>query len=92
MLSKALGCFADVVEGEEMLKTLIYYCNVARGYRWKPWKSPYICWRFETFLGKEAADLTARKFFRLAWKYREQMARFVDWASERRRIQHRPHA
>jgi len=46
-------------------------------------------WRFETFLGKEAADLTARKFFRLTWKHREHMGRFVDWAAERRRCQHR---
>jgi hypothetical protein len=46
-------------------------------------------WRFETFLGKEAADMTARKFFHLAWKYREHMERFVDWAAERRRVQRR---
>ena len=75
-----------------MLKTLSHYWNVARGYRWKPWKSPYVRWRFETYLGKEADDLTARKFFHLAWKYREQMERFVDWAAERRRFQRRRHA
>ena len=71
------------------MKTLRYYWIVARGYRFQPWKSPYLRWRFETFLGAEAADLTASKFFRLAWKYRDQMDRFVDWAAERRRIQRR---
>lgn len=75
-----------------MFKTLTYYWNAARGYRLKPWKSPYMRWRFETFLGKEANDMTASKFFHLAWKYREHMQRFVDWAAERRRIQHRRHA
>ena len=75
-----------------MLKTLRYYWNAARGYRLKPWKSPYVRWRFETFLGKEAADLTASKFFHLMWKYREHMQRFVDWAAERRRFQRRRHA
>ena len=74
---------------QEMFKTLQYYWNAARGYRLKPWKSPYVRWRFETFLGKEAADLTASKFFHLAWKYREHMERFVDWAAERRRFQRR---
>jgi len=44
-------------------------------------------WRFETFLGKEAADLDARKFFQLSWKYRSNMMNFVDWAAERRRFQ-----
>ena len=66
---------------QEMLKTMQYYWNAARGYRFKPWKSPYIRWRFETFLGKEATNLTASKFFHLAWKYRDHMERFVDWAA-----------
>ena len=70
-----------------MFKTLRYYWNVARGYRLKPWKSPYLRWRFETFLGKEGANLDARKFFRLSWKYRDNMMRFVDWTAERRRVQ-----
>ena len=70
-----------------MLKTLQYYWIVARGFRLKPWNSPYLRWRLETFLGKEAADLNARKFFRLTWKYRAQMEKFVDWAAERRRVQ-----
>ena len=77
---------------KEMFKTLSYYWNAARGYRLKPWKSPYVRWRFETFLGKEADNLTARKFFHLAWKYREPMERFVDWAAERRSFQRRPNA
>lgn len=75
-----------------MFKTLQYYWNAARGYRLNPWKSPYVRWRFETFLGKEAANLTAGKFFRLAWKYRDHMQRFVDWAAERQRFQRRRHA
>lgn len=70
-----------------MWKTLRYYWSVARGYRLKPWKSPYVRWRFETFLGKEAANLDARKFLRLSWKYRANLTRFMDWASERNRVQ-----
>ena len=74
-----------------VFKTLSYYWSAAQGYRLKPWQSPYLRWRFETFLGREAAELTARKFFRLTWKYRDHMERFVDWAAERRRLQHRRH-
>jgi hypothetical protein len=86
-----LGRLGGSRKTRKMFKTLIYYWNAARGYRLKPWKSPYMRWRFETFLGKEAADVTPRKFFHLAWKYREHMERFVDWAAERRRFQ-RHHA
>ncbi len=57
-----------------MFKTWRYYWKAARGYRFNPWKSPYLRWRFETFLGNEAANLTASKFFRLSWKYRDEAA------------------
>jgi hypothetical protein len=86
------SAFSPTTQGKKVFKTLSYYWNAARGYRLKPWKSPYMRWRFETFLGKEAADLTARKFLHLTWKHREHMERFVDWAAERRRFQHRHHA
>jgi hypothetical protein len=76
----------------EMFKTLQYYWNAARGYRLQPWNSPYLRWRFETFLGSEANNMSASKFFHLAWKYRDHMERFVDWAAERRRAQRRGHA
>jgi hypothetical protein len=71
-----------------MFAALHYYWIVARGYRLTPWNSPYIRWRFETFLGPEAAALDARKFFRLSWKYRDRMEDFMQWAAQRRREQH----
>src|SRR5260370_11523995 len=82
----------DSPSAQEMFKTLQYYWNAARGYRFKPWESPYVRWRFETFLGKEAADLTAAKFFHLPSKYREHLQRFVYLAAERQRFQRRRHA
>jgi hypothetical protein len=70
-----------------MFEALRYYWIAARGYRLNPWNSPYIRWRFETFLGPEAAPLDARKFFRLSWKYRTQMENFMKWVGERRAAQ-----
>jgi hypothetical protein len=70
-----------------MLKLIRYYWISAKGYRLHPWNSPYLRWRFETFLGREAEHLTAAKFVRLSWKYRGQMEDFIAWADERRRIQ-----
>jgi hypothetical protein len=75
-------------EGKTMWKTLRLYWIAARGYRLRPWSSPYLQWRFETFLGKEAANMTAKKFFQLSWKYRDQLRRFADWSAERRRVRH----
>ena len=61
----------------------------ARGYWLHPWDSPYMHWRLETFLGKEAENLSAAQFMKVLWKYRHQMQNFVDWAAERRRVQAR---
>jgi hypothetical protein len=72
-----------------MLTMLRFYWVVAKGYRLTPWKSPYLRWRFETFLGSEARGMDVGKFFRLAWKHRNQMERFLAWADERRRAQSR---
>lgn len=70
-----------------MWATLRYYWIAARGYRLQPWKSPYLQWRFETFLGKEDANLDAKKFFQLFWKYRHRLKSFARWAAERRHAQ-----
>ncbi len=70
-----------------MWQFLKYYWITTRGYRLNPWNSPYIRWRFETFLGTDAAGLTAAKFLQLSWKYREKMEEFVQWCAERQRSQ-----
>ena len=67
-----------------MFNALRYYWIIAKGYRLRPWRSPYIQWRLETFFGHEAADLDASKFFRLMWRERARMERFLGWVAERR--------
>jgi hypothetical protein len=70
-----------------MLNALRYYWIIAKGYRFCPWKSPYIQWRLETFFGKDATDLDARKFFTLMWRERVRMESFLEWVAARRRAQ-----
>jgi hypothetical protein len=72
-----------------MWNLLTYYWMSARGYRLHPWDSPYLYWRLETFLGKEAEKRSPAQFLKILWKYRHQMQNFVDWAAERRREQAR---
>jgi hypothetical protein len=74
-----------------MRKLLRYYWMTTKGYHFTPWNSPYIRWRFETFLGPEAANMTAGKFLRLSWKYRTQLESFINWADERRKAQRHHH-
>jgi hypothetical protein len=70
-----------------MWNLLTYYWIAARGYRLHPWDSPFLRWRLETFLGKEAENPSASQFVKMLWMYRHQMQNFVDWAAERRRAQ-----
>ncbi|MGA9568774.1 MAG: hypothetical protein WBS17_01710 [Candidatus Acidiferrales bacterium] len=70
-----------------MLNALRYYWITARGYRLRPWASPYLQWRLETFFGKDASDLDASKFFGLMWRERARMERFLEWVGDRRREQ-----
>jgi len=61
-----------------------YYWIAAKGYRLRPWKSPYLQWRLETFFGQDAADLDAGKFFHLLWRERDRVEHFLDWVAQRK--------
>jgi hypothetical protein len=72
-----------------LFTTIRYYWITAKGYRLRPWASPYIRWRMETFYGVEAAGLDAAKFLKILWRDRARMRRFITWVGERRRAQRR---
>ena len=75
-----------------MLTALRYYWITAKGYRLRPWKSPYLQWRMETFFGPAAANLTAGKFFRYIWQERARIRSFLAWVAEmHREANRRPH-
>jgi hypothetical protein len=68
-----------------MFNALQFYWTAAKGYRLRPWRSPYIRWRMETFFGPEAAPPDARTFFRLIWRKRARLRTFLKWGAARRR-------
>jgi hypothetical protein len=52
------------------------------GYRLRPWRSPYLRWRIETYWGWHADQITARNFFRFGWERRRDLRRFLKWAAQ----------
>ncbi len=64
----------------------LYWIGAA-GYRLRPWKSPYLRWRLETFFGPEAANLGFVRFFRLLWRERARLGSYLDWVAQRRAAQ-----
>jgi hypothetical protein len=59
--------------------------RASKGYRWCPWRSPYLRWRIETYWGLEADHITASDFWRFVWQHRTELLRFLRWAD---RMQH----
>lgn len=55
--------------------------NATRGWRLKPWRSPYLRWRIETYSGKWAEDLTLREICRFVWAERSELLRFLFWTA-----------
>jgi hypothetical protein len=74
-----------------VFSALRFYWIAAKGYRLRPWASPYIRWRMETFFGKKAAPADAGTFFRLVWRERARIMRFAKWADDLRRDARRCH-
>jgi hypothetical protein len=70
-----------------MFTALRYYWITAKGYRLRPWASPYIRWRLETFFGGDMHALGPAELFHLIWRERKQLRRFLAWTAERWRVQ-----
>jgi hypothetical protein len=55
--------------------------RASSGHRLRPWKSPYLRWRIETYWGLHAERITAGDFFRFAWQRRADLLRYLRWAA-----------
>jgi hypothetical protein len=69
-----------------MVRMLAYYWKVSRGYRLRPWKSPYLRWRMETFFGPEAEPAGPSPFLFLLWRERRRLREFLAWADDYHRV------
>jgi len=67
-----------------MVAVLIFVWNATRGSRLRPWRSPCLKWRIETFTGKNAEAVGFGDFVRFLYAERRQLLRFVGWLAEMR--------
>ena len=54
--------------------------RLSRGYRLRPWRSPYLRWRMETYWGLHADEITFRQFWIFLWQHRADTWRYIRWA------------
>lgn len=64
-----------------MLAAARFIWNATRGARLRPWRSPYIRWRIETYSGMHAETLTAGDVLRFTWRERKQLLHFLAWTA-----------
>ncbi len=58
--------------------------RLTAGYRLRPWRSPYLRWRMETYRGMHAAEITFAQFWRFTWTERRELFRYLRWAEQMR--------
>ncbi|MBS1859021.1 MAG: hypothetical protein JST11_26850 [Acidobacteria bacterium] len=58
--------------------------RLSRGYRLRPWRSPYLRWRIETYSGIHAESIGFAEFWRFAWHERAGLLRYLRWADRMR--------
>jgi len=65
-----------------MRNILRFLWNSGRGHRFTPWRSPYLCWRIETYTGIKMQSIGFLEFFGFMWRERKELGRFLKWTAE----------
>ncbi len=55
--------------------------RLSKGYRLRPWRSPYLRWRIETYWGLHADLIGKPDFLRFTWRERRQLLQYLRWAA-----------
>ena len=53
-----------------------------RGHWLRPWRSPYLRWRMETYSGTPAETIDARAFWRFVSSEKGRLLHFLRWTAE----------
>lgn len=62
-----------------MFEPVRFIWNATRGARLRPWRSPYLRWRMETYSGQWAEKLTFAAICTFLWAERWELLRFLAW-------------
>ena len=57
----------------------------SRGYRLRPWASPYLRWRIETYSGIPAESITRQLFWQFVWRERVSLLEYLRWVGHMRK-------
>ncbi|HET9784413.1 MAG TPA: hypothetical protein VFP94_05560, partial [Terriglobales bacterium] len=67
-----------------LLQPLRFAWTATRGHHLRPWRSPLVRWRIETYSGVPAEEVGLRVFLRFCWRERRGLTRFLLWTAAMR--------
>jgi len=65
-----------------MLAAIRFLWHVSRGHRLRPWRSPLLRWRLETYSGRPAESIGMGTFLGFVWFERTNLLRFLHWTGQ----------
>jgi hypothetical protein len=65
-----------------VLEPLRFLWNATRGSRLRPWRSPYLRWRVETYSGMWAEKLSFGDILGFIWRMRWELLKFLAWTGQ----------
>jgi hypothetical protein len=65
---------------------LFFLWLASRGYRLRPWASPYLRWRIETYSGIPAESVDKTGFLNFIWRERRSLYAYLRWVRQNERL------
>jgi hypothetical protein len=65
-----------------MRSMLRFFWTATRGHHFRPWRSPYLLWRIETYTGVKMHQMGVWEFSEFVWRERHNLWRFLKWTGE----------
>lgn len=66
----------------KFLAPIRFIRHAMQGHWLRPWKSPYLRWRIETYSGIAAESITARIFWKFVFTEKNRLLHFLRWTAE----------
>ena len=71
-------------------RLIVFLWVATRGHRLRPWRSPYLRWRLETYSGLQAETLQLGDFWRVFVADYRQFGRFLLWMAQMHALARKP--